>query len=88
MKYDLDDEAILTEVKKYELDRGPKLGRLFIDVHKVIAGADKGHYIAIPNLLLGRTKQEFIAKGKTEEEALSECLKLIKSVSINEIIEI
>ena len=85
-KYNIDDDAILTEVKKYELDRGPGLGRLRIDIHQVIAGGDPAVFVAVPNLILGSVDKKYIAKGKTAEEALSKCLDLIKGVPSDQII--
>ena len=85
-KYNIDEDAILTEVKRYELDRGPDLGRLRIDVHRVIVGGEPGIFIAVPNLILGGTDEKYMAKGNSEEEALTKCLDLIKGVPTDQII--
>lgn len=85
-KYNIDEDAILTEVKQYELDRGTGLGRLRIDVHRVIAGGKPGIFIAVPNLIVGGTEDKYIAKGESEEEALAKCLDLIKGVPTDQII--
>jgi hypothetical protein len=85
-KYNIDKDSILTEVKKYDLDRGPGLGRLIIDVHRVIAGGKLGLFFAVPNLVIGGTDPKYIAEGESEEEALTKCLELVKSVPSNKII--
>lgn len=85
--YDLDEGAVLTKVNRYELERGEKYGRIFIDAHKVLSDEKEGMFYAIPNLVLGGTKQEYIASGETEEEALKKCLKLIKGVPTHQIVE-
>lgn len=87
-KYNIDEDAILTEVKQYTLDRGagPGLGRLGIDVHRVIAGGKSGIFIAVPNLLHFGADGKYLAKGESEEEALAKCLDLIKGVPTDQII--
>jgi len=88
--YDLEEGAILTKVSRYELERGKedKEGkRIFIDVHLVLSDEKKGMYFAIPHLMLGGTKQKYMATGGTEEEALKKCLKLIKGIDPHDVIE-
>lgn len=88
--YDLEEGAILTKVSRYELERDKEGGegkRILIDVHLVLSDEKKGMYFAVPHLMLGGTKQKYIATGETEEEALKKCLKLIKGVEPRDIIE-
>jgi hypothetical protein len=85
-KYNIDEGDVLTEVKKYELTRESNLGRLFIDVHKVIEGKKTGLYVAIPGLILGGTKDKYITTGESAEEALAKCLDLVKGVPTEQII--
>lgn len=88
-KFNIEEGSILTEIKNFELERGPGIGRLLISVHKLIAGGDKTNlYMAIPNLLVKNAKDEYIATGSSEEEALMKCLDLIKGVPINQIINV
>ena len=86
-KYNIDENSFLTEVKRYDLDRGPDLGYLRIEVHRVMAGVEKvGSFIAFPTqLLVGDTEDEYVAKGETAEEALTTCLDLIKGVPTEQI---
>jgi len=86
--YNLDDDAILTEVKRYELDRDQRLGRLFIDIHRVVTGEKENMFLAVPNLGVGGTEQKYITKGSSEEEVLISCLNLIRGVPASDIIPI
>ena len=56
-KYNIDEDTILSKVKKCELDRDPSLGRLRIDVHQVIAGSKLGLFIAVPNVIVRGSKK-------------------------------
>lgn len=84
--FNIEEGSILSEVKQFELDRGPEQGRLFINVYKVIAGAEIGLCIAIPNLVIKNAHDKYSAIGNSEEEALMKCLDLIKGIPINQII--
>jgi hypothetical protein len=86
-KYNIDKDSFLTEVKRYDLDRGPDLGYLRIEVHRVIAGVEKvGLFIAFPTqLLIGDTEDKFVAKGETAGEALTKCLDLVKGLPAEQI---
>ena len=87
LKYNIDDGSLLTEVKRYDLDRGSDLGYLRIEVHKVVAGSEKvGQFIAFPvQLLIGESDEKYSTEGKSEEEALTKCLNLIKGKPNDEI---
>jgi len=84
-KYNIDEDSILTEIKEYELDRGTDLGRLRISVHRVIEGGQPGVFLAVPNLLIGSCDGNYIAEGKSEEEALTNCLDKIKGIPSEQI---
>ena len=79
----LNENDILSKVTKYELNR--ENGRMWIDVHKFLAGTKENLYIAIPSLLVSEANKEYMAKGETEEEALKKCLEKIKDVPSNKI---
>lgn len=81
-KYNIDKDSFLTEVKRFDLDRGPDLGYLRLEVHKVLAGVEKvGLFIAFPaQFLIGEADEKYSSEGETEEEALTKCLDLIKGV--------
>jgi hypothetical protein len=56
-------------------------GRVFIFVHKILAGAGKGSFMAHLTHLLGRHKDEYVDTGKSRDEALRDCLARIKEVT-------
>ena len=86
-KYNLDEGSLLSEIRRYNLSRSSELGgQLYIDIHKVIAGANVGEYVAIPNLIIGETNAKYIAHGSSEEEVLKKCLDLIKGVHAKDIL--
>ena len=79
--FDLNQEDMLSKVHQYKLDRPD--GWCYIAVHEVIASdAATVHFIAVPNLVVQQTKQEYFGTGETAEDALADCLKKIKSVDI------
>jgi hypothetical protein len=84
-KYNIDENAILTEIKEYELDRGPDLGRLRISIHRVIEGGKSGYFLAVPNLLGYSSKEKYITEGESEEEVLANCLDKMKGLPGEEI---
>jgi hypothetical protein len=66
-----------TQVSLYQLLRED--GRVFILVHKIIAGAGKGSFMAHPTHIVGH-QDEYIGTGKSRDEALRDCLGRIKGV--------
>ena len=79
--FDLNQEDMLSKVHQYKLDRPD--GWCYIAVHEVIASdAAKVHFIAVPNLVVQQTKQEYFGTGGTVVDALAACLKKIKSADI------
>ncbi len=81
--FDLNDTDILTKVCKYNLIRIDRM--IHIDIHERLAGKLAGNYIAVPNLITVIAGSQYQGVGETEEEALSDCLKKIKDVSIEEL---
>lgn len=79
----LDSEDILTKVYVFQLARGDK--KTFIYVHEVISGPSRNAFLAEPTVLLGTTKDEYIGRGSSVEEALADCLRRIKGCSVDEI---
>jgi hypothetical protein len=76
-----------TQVSLYQLLRED--GRVFIFVHKIIAGAGKGSFIAHPTHLLGHHKDnEYVGTGKSRDEALKNCLAKIKGVSTKDMADV
>lgn len=86
-EYDLEEDAMLTKVSRYDLYRGEGGERLFIDIHQILSGEKKGMYFASPNLMLKHAKSQYITSADTEEEALKRCLKSIKGVRTEEILK-
>ena len=81
--YNLNDDESLFKVTRYELNR--ENGRLFIDVYRSIAGSDDEECAAVPNLILKYASPELTGHGSNEEEALRDCLRLIKGKTLDEI---
>ena len=75
-----------TQVSLYQLLRED--GRVFIFVHKIIAGAGKGSFMAHPTHLLGRHKDEYVGTGKSRAEALRNCLARIKGISTKDMADV
>ena len=75
-----------TQVSLYQLLRED--GRVFIFVHKIIAGAGKGSFMAPPTHLLGRHKDEYVGTGKSRDEALRNCLARIKGISTKDMADV
>jgi len=75
-----------TQVSLYQLLRED--GRVFIFVHKIIAGAGKGSFMAHPTHLLGRHKDEYVGTGKSRDAALRNCLAKIKGISTKDMADV
>ena len=85
--YTTDESELLTRVQKYELKRGAE--KLRIDVHEVLAGTIDDQFFAIPNRLIREDREvdpQFIGCGRTQQEALEDCLKRIKDEPLEVII--
>jgi hypothetical protein len=74
---------ILTKVSRYNLIRSQRL--IYIDVHERLAGNLAGKFVAVPNLINIVARQVFQGTGKTETEALENCLSKIKNHDISEL---
>jgi hypothetical protein len=96
MTYNINAGEILTKVSFYSLIRGET--RLPIVVHKIISGDYKRfsfqndyrsecEYFAFPDTIRGATKTEFIGYGKTEQEALNNCLRKVVGISFPSLFE-
>lgn len=80
---DLMENDILTKISRYNLIRNQRL--IYIDVHERLAGNLAGKFVAVPNLINIVARQEFQGIGKTEAEALENCLSKIKNHDISEL---
>jgi hypothetical protein len=79
----------LSQVTEFQLDRPGKTKdgeRISISVHEILTGDHRGRFYAIPNLVVRESKEEYIGLGDSLEEALKNCLKKIKGISIEDII--
>jgi hypothetical protein len=74
-----------TQVSLYQLLRED--GRVFIFVHKIIAGAGKGSFMAHPTHIVGH-QDEYIGTGKSRDEALRNCLARIKGISTKDMADV
>lgn len=80
---ELDLKDILTRVTRYNLIRNGRM--IYIDVHKKIQGNLADDYIAVPNLVNIIAESGYQGAGGTEEEALSDCLKKIKGLDLEDL---
>lgn len=78
-----DAQDILTRVTRYNLIRNSRM--LYIDIHETITGHLAAPFVAVPNLVNIVARQQFQGTGTTEQEALEDCLKKIKSMGIEDI---
>jgi len=80
----LGDDEILARVHRFKLFRSE--GNLSIDVYEAVLGKPPHKYIAVPNLLLKESEETFFGVGDTKKDALTDCLKKIRAVPIEEIV--
>lgn len=80
---ELNIKDILTRVTRYNLIRNGRM--IYIDVHKKIQGNLADEYIAVPNLVNIIAESGHQGAGSTEEEALSDCLKKIKGLNLEDL---
>ena len=79
----LNENDILTRITRYNLIRNERL--IYIDVHETMAGNLAGKFVAVPNLINIVARQEFQGTGKTEAQALENCLQKIKDFEIEDL---
>jgi hypothetical protein len=82
----VDATDCFTQVSLFQLLRAD--GRVFIFVHKILAGVGKGSFMAHPTHLVGRHKDEYVGTGKSRVEALKDCLARIKGVSTKDMADV
>jgi hypothetical protein len=80
----LGDDEILARVHRFKLFRNE--GNLYIDVYEAVLGKPPHKFIAVPNLLLKESEEKFFGVGDTKKDALTDCLKKIRAVPIEEIV--
>lgn len=83
MMIPIDEGEVLARVQTYELMRGRE--HFYIDVCEVIAGESPYRYWAFPNLIFVKGRRRYFGKGQTEKEALRDCLRRVRAVSLEEI---
>jgi hypothetical protein len=80
----LGDDEILARVHRFKLFRNE--GNLYIDVYEAVLGKPPHKFIAVPNLTLKESEEEFFGVGDTKKDALTDCLKKIRAVPIQQIV--
>lgn len=80
----LGDEEILARVHRFKLFRNE--GNLYIDVYEAVLGKPPHKFIAVPNLLLKEAEEQHFGVGDTKKDALTDCLKKIRAIPIEEIV--
>jgi hypothetical protein len=80
----LGNDEILARVHRFKMFRNE--GNLYIDVYEAMLGKPTHKFIAVPNLLLKESEERFFGVGDTKKDALTDCLKKIRAVPIEEIV--
>jgi len=80
----LSDDEILARVHRFKLFRNE--GNLYLDIYEAVLGKPPHKFIAVPNLLLKESEEKFFGVGDTKKDALTDCLKKIRAVPIEEIV--
>ena len=81
----LNQDDVLSSVHQYELERDNE--RVFINVREPIGGSTKGSFIAVPSLISKEcSNTDYVGLGDSVEEALNDCLKRIKGISLSQVI--
>lgn len=81
----LNQDDVLSRVHQYELERDEE--RVFVNVREPIGGSSKGSFIAVPSLISKEcSNTDYVGLGDSVEDALKDCLKRIKGVSLRQII--
>jgi hypothetical protein len=80
----LGDDEILARVHRFKLFRNE--GNLYIDVYEAVLGKPPHKFIAVPNLLLKESEEPFFGVGDTKKDALTDCLKKIRALPLEEIV--
>jgi hypothetical protein len=80
----LGDDEILARVHRFKLFRNE--GNLYIDVYEAVLGKPPHKFIAVPNLLLKESEEKFFGVGDTKKDALTDCLKKIRAIPIQDIV--
>jgi hypothetical protein len=81
----LNQDDVLSRVHQYELERDEE--RVFINVREPIGGSSKGSFIAVPSLISKECNNtDYVGLGDSKDEALNDCLKRIKGLSLHQII--
>lgn len=81
----LNQDDVLSSVHQYELERDNE--RVFINVREPIGGSTKGSFIAVPSLISKEcSNTDYVGLGDSVEEALNDCLKRTKGISLSQVI--
>jgi hypothetical protein len=80
----LGNDEILARVHRFKMFRNE--GNLYIDIYEAMLGKPTHKFIAVPNLLLKESEEKFFGVGDTKKDALTDCLKKIRAVPIEEIV--
>jgi hypothetical protein len=80
--FNLNKDDMLSKIHQYILIRPD--GWCNISVHEIIASEKAQiNFIAVPNLVVQDADKQYFGTGNSVENALSDCLNKIKSLSIN-----
>ena len=71
-------DNILTEATRYTLNR--KNCWFDIQIYHFVNGPTAGSYEAVPQALWKRALDQYVGRGRTDQEALRSCLAKIKDI--------
>ena len=80
---ELHQNDILTKAIRYNLIRNGRM--IYIDLHHRIQGKLADDFIAVPNLVNIVARPEHQGSGKSEKEALEDCLSKIKGLDLQDL---
>ncbi len=80
---DLHKTDIFTRVTRYNLIRNGRM--IYIDVHQAIQGSLAAKFVAVPNLVNIVARPEHQGVGESDLEAVTDCLKKIKGLNLEDI---
>ncbi|MBU1171660.1 MAG: hypothetical protein KKD44_19070 [Proteobacteria bacterium] len=81
--FELNQNDVLTRVTRYHWMCSGR--SIHIDVHESMHGKLADQFVAVPSMVLVIAKPEYQGTGKTDVDALKDCINKIRHVDINDI---
>ena len=80
---ELHKNDIFTRTSRYNLIREGRM--IYIDVHQAIQGSLAAPFVAVPNLVNIVAIPDHQGVGKSEKEAVEDCIKKIKGMKVEDL---